>query len=75
MHQFDLHRLPTVDRLGLRFAFYPASRVPGCVKPIMSKLSAEACVALGKSALAFPQERNEPLENASHVRNAIVRFN
>jgi len=24
---------------------------------------------------AFPKERKEPLENASHVRNAIARFN
>lgn len=24
---------------------------------------------------AFPDQRKEPLENASHVRNAIARFN
>ena len=24
---------------------------------------------------AFPKEKKEPLENASHVRNAIARFN
>jgi hypothetical protein len=24
---------------------------------------------------AFPKERKEPLENASHVRNAVARFN
>ena len=30
-------------------------------------------LALGK--FAFPAERKEPLENASHVRNAIARFN
>jgi len=24
---------------------------------------------------AFPKERKEPLNNASHVRNAIARFN
>jgi hypothetical protein len=30
---------------------------------------------LDKSAFAFPKEEKEPLENASHVRNAIARFN
>jgi hypothetical protein len=27
------------------------------------------------SQYAFPKERKEPLENASHVRNAVARFN
>lgn len=30
---------------------------------------------LGEDSFAFPDERKEPLENASHVRNAISRFN
>lgn len=29
---------------------------------------------LPDAAFAFPKERKEPLENASHVRNAIARF-
>ncbi len=29
---------------------------------------------LGNSAFAFPKERKEPLNDASHVRNAIARF-
>ena len=29
---------------------------------------------LGKSQFAFPKQRKEPLEDASHVRNAIARF-
>lgn len=41
----------------------------------MSKLSAEDRDDLEKGAFAFPNERKEPLENASHVRNAIARFN
>lgn len=28
-----------------------------------------------KSAFAFPKEQKESLKNASHVRNAIARFN
>jgi len=42
---------------------------------MMSKLSADDRNDLEKSAFAFPDERKEPLENASHVRNAIARFN
>ena len=41
----------------------------------MSKLSEEDRDDLEKGAFAFPDERKEPLENASHVRNAIARFN
>ncbi|MEO7177341.1 MAG: DUF6582 domain-containing protein [Allosphingosinicella sp.] len=41
----------------------------------MSKLSADERDDLDKGDFAFPKERKEPLENASHVRNAIARFN
>ena len=41
----------------------------------MTKLSTDDRDHLDKGAFAFPKERKEPLENASHVRNAIARFN
>ena len=41
----------------------------------MAKLSADERNHLDKDRFAFPRERKEPLENASHVRNAIARFN
>ncbi|MBC9033882.1 hypothetical protein IAG41_15930 [Sphingomonas sp. JC676] len=41
----------------------------------MTKLSDQDRDDLEKGAFAFPKERKEPLENASHVRNAIARFN
>lgn len=41
----------------------------------MAKLSTDDRNHLEKGAFAFPKERKEPLENASHVRNAIARFN
>ena len=41
----------------------------------MSELSAEERDALDDEKFAFPKERKEPIENASHVRNAIARFN
>ncbi len=40
----------------------------------MSKISSKARGALPKREFAFPLQRKEPLENASHVRNAIARF-
>ena len=41
----------------------------------MSELKTEQRNAIDKGNFAFPKERKEPLENASHVRNAIARFN
>jgi uncharacterized protein DUF6582 len=40
----------------------------------MSELSEKQRDKLPKSEFAFPKERKEPLEDASHVRNAIARF-
>ena len=41
----------------------------------MTKLTAKERNAEPAAAFAFPAERKEPLENASHVRNAVARFN
>lgn len=41
----------------------------------MSKLDESDRDALAKSQFAFEKQRKEPLENASHVRNAVARFN
>ena len=41
----------------------------------MSELKTEQRNDLNKGDFAFPKERKVPLENASHVRNAIARFN
>jgi hypothetical protein len=41
----------------------------------MSKLDAADRKAIDSRQFAFPKERKEPLENATHVRNAIARFN
>jgi hypothetical protein len=37
-------------------------------------LSADDRKQIDDSKFAFPEQRKEPLENASHVRNAIARF-
>lgn len=37
-------------------------------------LTAKTRKALPSATFAFPKQRKEPLENASHVRNAIARF-
>jgi hypothetical protein len=41
----------------------------------MTKLDAEHRNTIDSKQFAFPKERKEPLENATHVRNAIARFN
>lgn len=40
----------------------------------MTKLTVKARNALPAIEFAFQAERKEPLENASHIRNAIARF-
>jgi hypothetical protein len=40
----------------------------------MTKLDQEDREKLPTRAFAFPNQRKEPLEDASHVRNAIARF-
>jgi hypothetical protein len=40
----------------------------------MTELNARKRNKLDDSKFAFPKERKEPIENASHVRNAIARF-
>jgi hypothetical protein len=42
---------------------------------IMAKLNSEERDEIPSRNFAFPKQRKEPLENASHVRNAIARFN
>ena len=41
----------------------------------MAELKDEKRDELSTREFAFPKERKEPLEDASHVRNAIGRFN
>ena len=41
----------------------------------MSKLTSDTRNHLETRQFAFPKQRKEPLENASHVRNAAARFN
>ena len=41
----------------------------------MSKLDESDRDDLAAREFAFPKQRKEPLEDASHVRNAIARFN
>ena len=40
----------------------------------MAKLSSQKRNAIPARQFAFPTQRKEPLENASHVRNAVARF-
>jgi hypothetical protein len=40
----------------------------------MAKLTKRTRDRISTSKFAFPKQRKEPLENASHVRNAAARF-
>jgi len=40
----------------------------------MTKLTAASRDRISATKFAFPKQRKEPLENATHVRNAIARF-
>lgn len=41
----------------------------------MAKLTTATRDRISVTKFAFPKQRKEPLENASHVRNAVARFN
>jgi hypothetical protein len=41
----------------------------------MAKLTKPTRDRISPTKFAFPKQRKEPLENASHVRNAAARFN
>ena len=41
----------------------------------MSELSEKQRGHVDSDKFAFPKERKEPIHDASHVRNAIARFN
>lgn len=63
---------PFLASIVIRFA-------TGCIdqqrEEMMTKLGTEDRNDLDSGSFAFPRQRKEPLENASHVRNAISRFN
>jgi hypothetical protein len=40
----------------------------------MTKLDTEHRDEISSTRFAFPKQRKEPLEDASHVRNAVARF-
>jgi len=41
----------------------------------MTELSEKQRDRLDEDQFAFPKQRKEPLNNATHVRNAMARFN
>lgn len=64
-------QVPLVDRLVAELSL----TAPSSKEKPMTKLTAEGRSALDNSSFAFPEQKKEPLENASHVRNAVARFN
>jgi hypothetical protein len=41
----------------------------------MARLTKPTRGRISATKFAFPKQRKEPLEDASHVRNAVARFN
>jgi hypothetical protein len=41
----------------------------------MAKLTQAGRDRISATKFAFPKQRKEPLENATHVRSAVARFN
>jgi hypothetical protein len=64
-----------VSRLSLIFtpAIHSGIKVAGDYR--MSELNQKQRDKITPSHFAFPDEEKEPLNDAAHVRNAIVRFN
>src|SRR5450631_3957886 len=72
LHFVDWHRLgdnATVIRSAVLFVRRVQSK-----EKIMAKLTKPARDRISGTKFAFPKQRKEPLENASHVRNAVARF-
>jgi hypothetical protein len=49
--------------------------MPATPEKPMTKLNEKDRDHLAESQFAFEKQRKEPIENASHVRSAIARFN
>ena len=48
---------------------------PGQIEAIFPKLDASQIAGISATKFAFPKQRKEPLENVSHLRTAVARFN
>jgi hypothetical protein len=46
-----------------------------CKRELNDRLSTAEIDSLPRSCFAFPDARKEPMTDASHVRNALARFN
>jgi hypothetical protein len=72
--------MTAVSDSAITSSIWAAPRTPLSVQPLrkekmMADLSEAQRDRLDEDQFAFPKERKEPLNNASHVRNAISRFN
>jgi uncharacterized protein DUF6582 len=76
-------RQPLWNRIILAFPYRAAKRREGAImeatwKPPQhqthGKLDAADTNTLPDNAFAYPKKRKEPMTDASHVRNAIARF-
>jgi len=48
---------------------------PEQIEAMFPKLDASEIAGISATKFAFPKQQKEPLENVSHVRTAVARFN
>jgi hypothetical protein len=48
---------------------------PGQIEAMFPKLDASQIAGISATKFVFPKQQKEPLENVSHVRTAVARFN
>ena len=48
---------------------------PEQIEAMFPKLDASQIAGISATKFAFPKQQKEPLENVSHVRTAVARFN
>jgi hypothetical protein len=64
------------ENVAQRFRTSRTLWASGCIqrREKMAKLTTATRDRISATKFAFPKQRKEPLENASHVRNAAARF-
>jgi hypothetical protein len=70
--------LKTLIELSKKCRWPPVSSVldpPEQIEAMFPKLDASQIAGISATKFAFPEQREEPLENVSHVRTAVARFN
>ena len=75
VNQTTRQKLEKLPKSNVRTSPEPPCAGGSRGRNIVAKLTKPARDRMSATKFAFPKQRKEPLENASHVRNAVARFN